>query len=154
MHTFAYAPPESNGVRYETGGGGIYDLSSHRPNTSRSSTSSSDKSVPRKRSFTGLPSTLAISVEEESIFDENGGISMDLSTPASFDEVDIAYAGLDSHGSPVEGSLSSGEHEDQYKATDLHVSNSTGSVYGMPHGSINVLGKASGTNNFVTKLYM
>ena len=78
---------------------------------------------------------------------------MDLSTPASYDEVDMGYAGMDSQGSPVDGSSSSGEHDDQFKPLDSHMSSSAGNMPGMPHGSVNILGKATGTNNFVTKLY-
>lgn len=148
MPTFAYAPPDQ-GVRYDQHYDAQYDPNSRRPTASSRSSSSSEKSVPRKRSFTAA-TPLAISVEEHLY--ENGVGALDLNTPASYDDVDMGY-GLDSHGSPVDGSTSSGEHEDQLKPLDSHLSSSTGTMPGMPQGSVNILGKANGTNNFVTKLY-
>ncbi|TDL26659.1 hypothetical protein BD410DRAFT_882301 [Rickenella mellea] len=162
--TFAYAPADhaAGGVRYDhghydtqyeitgTGGGAAGGGGGRRPTTSSRSSSSSEKSVPRKRSFTSA-TPLAVSMEEHLY--ENGSAPMDLSTPASYDEVDMGYAGMDSQGSPVDGSSSSGEHDDQFKPLDSHMSSSAGNMPGMPHGSVNILGKATGTNNFVTKLY-
>ncbi|THG96916.1 hypothetical protein EW026_g5005 [Hermanssonia centrifuga] len=65
-----------------------------------------------------------------------------------YDEVDMNYGSLDQDGSPVDGSTSGGEQDDQLKPLD-HMSS------GMSHtgSSMNIIGKPLGTNNFVTKLY-
>ncbi|THH20073.1 hypothetical protein EUX98_g8652, partial [Antrodiella citrinella] len=67
-----------------------------------------------------------------------------------YDEVDMGYGGLDAEGSPVDGSTSGGEQDDQLKPLDSQMSSSNLSSM---NSSVNVLGKPLGTNNFVTKLY-
>ena len=67
-----------------------------------------------------------------------------------YDEVDMSYPGLDAEGSPVDGSTSGGEQDDQLKPLDSQMSSSNLSSL---NASVNVLGKPLGTNNFVTKLY-
>lgn len=58
---FAYAPTDQN-MRYEHG---QYDVPmTHRSSTSSRSSSASDKSIPRKRSFTGGAHPLPVSMEE------------------------------------------------------------------------------------------
>ncbi|GBE89440.1 predicted protein [Sparassis crispa] len=106
-----------------------YDYGAPRRLTSSRSSSSSDRSVPRKRSFT---TPLATSVEEPY-------------EHASYEDVDMGYA-LDPEGSPVDGSTSGGEQDDQLKP--LSSTSAPGSTM-----SLTLLGKPLGTNNFVTKLY-
>lgn len=74
-----------------------------------------------------------------------------------YDEVEMSYGGLDAEGSPIDGSTSGGEQDDQLKPLDGHMGSgmSGGGGGGGAHigSSMNVLGKPIGTNNFVTKLY-
>ncbi|KZT20970.1 hypothetical protein NEOLEDRAFT_805512 [Neolentinus lepideus HHB14362 ss-1] len=107
-HQFSFAPPPAQ-----------YDYRG----SSRSS-SCSEKSVPRKRSFSTTP---LATIDADYPFDD-------------------AYAAVD--GSPVDGSTSSGEMDEK---SALH--DKPGAYAGIPPGSINILGKPAGTNNFVTKLY-
>ncbi|KAH9945739.1 HSF-type DNA-binding-domain-containing protein [Amylocystis lapponica] len=137
---FQFAAPDQ-GVRYDDG---HYDYSGRRLTSSRSS-SSSEKSVPRKRSFTTV-TPLATSVEETTYDHSNS--AMDTSP---YDEVDMTYGGMDAEGSPVDGSTSGGEQEDQLRPLEGPLSSVNGTHTGMP--SLNLLGKPLGTNNFVTKLY-
>ncbi|KAH8093236.1 HSF-type DNA-binding-domain-containing protein [Cristinia sonorae] len=143
---FQFSPPDQ-GVRYDDP---QYDYNGRRLTSSRSS-SSSEKSVPRKRSFTtGTP--LATSVEESAATPVSGSYDHS-STPmdtSPYDEVDMAYGGLDAEGSPVDGSTSGGEQDDQLKPLDSQMSSSN---LASLNASVNVLGKPLGTNNFVTKLY-
>ncbi|KAI0924334.1 hypothetical protein AcV7_003099 [Taiwanofungus camphoratus] len=135
---FQFAAPD-HGVRYDEG---HYDYSGRRLTSSRSS-SSSEKSVPRKRSFPTV-STLATSVEETA-YDHSMGTS-------PYDEVDMSYGGLDAEGSPIDGSTSGGEQDDQLKPMEGQIPTGGGVHAGMP-SSMGLLGKPLGTNNFVTKLY-
>ena len=139
---FSFAPPDQ-GSRYDEQ---HFDLTARRVALSSRSSSSSDKSVPRKRSFTAGTS-LATNVEEGMYDASNGG--MDLSTPASYDEVEMGYAGLDQGGSPIDGGSSSGEQEDQLKPLDGQRPSSAA----LQAGGMGIIGKPLGTNNFVTKLY-
>ncbi|TFY50280.1 hypothetical protein EVJ58_g11113 [Rhodofomes roseus] len=139
---FTFAPPGDHAaVRYDE----PYDYAGRRLTSSRSS-SSSDKSVPRKRSFPTVPA-LSTNIEEP-----YGDHSMDASP---YDEVDMNYGGLE--GSPVDGSTSGGEQDDHMKS--FETSSSQQGNPNLPpstHGSmpqVGMLGKPLGTNNFVTKLY-
>ena len=142
---FTFAPPAGpdHGVRYDE----QYDYAGRRLTSSRSS-SSSDKSVPRKRSFPTVPA-LSTNVEEP-----YGDHPMDASP---YDEVDMGYGGLEAEGSPVDGSTSGGEQDDQLKPLEAPQSSqgsaglSSGAHGGIPQ--VGMLGKPLGTNNFVTKLY-
>lgn len=144
---FQFTAPDQ-GVRYDDP---QYDYASGRRLTSSRSSSSSEKSVPRKRSFTtGTP--LATSVEESAATPVSGNYDHS-NTPmdtSPYDEVDMSYGGLDAEGSPVDGSTSGGEQDDQLKPLDSQMSASNMSSL---NASVNVLGKPLGTNNFVTKLY-
>ncbi|OCH86530.1 hypothetical protein OBBRIDRAFT_737805 [Obba rivulosa] len=138
---FQFAPPEQ-GMRYDDA---HYDYGASRRLTSSRSSSSSEKSVPRKRSFTTV-TPLATSVEETY---DHGPNAMDTSP---YDEVDMAYGGLDAEGSPVDGSTSGGEQEDQLKPLGESVPPTPNASHmGMP--PVNSMSKPMGTNNFVTKLY-
>ncbi|KAI0685848.1 HSF-type DNA-binding-domain-containing protein [Cytidiella melzeri] len=146
---FQFAPPDQHNVRYDDS---AYDYSNSRRLTSSRSSSSSDKSVPRKRSFTSgtsLPpppeESAATPVSGTYDHTANNG-AMDTSP---YDEVDMNYSGMDAEASPIDGSNSGGEQDDQLKPL-------VGSGLGSSHAgasSMNVLGKPIGTNNFVTKLY-
>ncbi|KAH9930260.1 HSF-type DNA-binding-domain-containing protein [Fomitopsis serialis] len=143
---FSFAPPGSGAdhasVRYEE----AYDYSGRRLTSSRSS-SSSDKSVPRKRSFPTVPA-LSTNIEEP-----YGDHSMDASP---YDEVDMNYGGLDTEGSPVDGSTSGGEQDDHLKpleASSLQQGSASQGAHGSMPPQVGMLGKPLGTNNFVTKLY-
>ncbi|KAI0715942.1 HSF-type DNA-binding-domain-containing protein [Fomitopsis betulina] len=135
---FTFAPPagQDHAVRYEE----QYDYAGRRLTSSRSS-SSSDKSVPRKRSFPTVPA-LSTNVEEP-----YGDHAMDASP---YDEVDMGYGGMEAEGSPVDGSISGGEQDDQLKPLEgpLSQGNTSGGM-----SQVGMLGKPLGTNNFVTKLY-
>ncbi|CAL1713993.1 unnamed protein product [Somion occarium] len=153
---FQFTPPEH-------GGGGVrYDDPQYEPYgstrrlTSSRSSSSSEKSVPRKRSFTTTGGTpLPNAVNEENAPTpvsgnyDHAGSNMDTSP---YDEVDMNYGGLDAEGSPVDGSTSGGEQDDQAKAMEGQVPSNASATPTIP-GQVNVLGKPLGTNNFVTKLY-
>jgi hypothetical protein len=129
------------------------DLTARRVGLSSRSSSSSDKSVPRKRSFTAgvsLPPNV-----EERMFDALGQ-SMDIHTPASYDEVEMGYpSSLDPSGSPIDEATSD-EQDDHLKPLDSQMASPTSHVPSslQTNGSgMNVIGKPIGTNNFVTKLY-
>ncbi|KAI0351337.1 hypothetical protein OH77DRAFT_947898 [Trametes cingulata] len=154
---FQFAPPDHHGggVRYEPDGGhyasdGAYGAPKRL--TSSRSSSSSEKSVPRKRSYTTL-APLATSVEETAYdLGEAPGSAM-------YDEVDMAYGGMDPDGSPIDGSNSGGEGDEHMKPMEGQVatgvaahSGAGGAGAGAPP-SLGVLNKPLGTNNFVTKLY-
>ncbi|KAH9939093.1 HSF-type DNA-binding-domain-containing protein [Epithele typhae] len=136
---FQFAPPD-HGVRYDDG---HYDSYGKRLTSSRSS-SCSDKSVPRKRSYQSL-APLTTNVEEGYHMGENP-------QSALYDEVDMSYP-MDAEGSPIDGSNSGGEQDD--KPMDGQVSTSGSSIHhgSGPPPSLGVLNKPLGTNNFVTKLY-
>ncbi|KAI0758581.1 HSF-type DNA-binding-domain-containing protein [Irpex lacteus] len=146
---FQFAPPDHN-VRYDDSG---YDYPSGRRLTSSRSSSSSDKSVPRKRSFTSgtslpPPAEESAATPVSGTYDHTNG-PMDTSP---YDEVEMSYSGMDAEGSPIDGSNSGGEQDDQLKPLEGHLG--AGGLSGPHPGStINVLGKPIGTNNFVTKLY-
>lgn len=145
---FQFAPSE-HGVRYDDS---QYDYPSGRRLTSSRSSSSSDKSVPRKRSFTS-GTTLPPPAEESAATPVSGSYehangAMDTSP---YDEVEMSYGGMDPEGSPIDGSTSGGEQDDQLKPLEGHIgSGMAGAHVG---SSMNILGKPIGTNNFVTKLY-
>ena len=113
-----------------------YDAAMRRPPGSSRSSSSSEKSVPRKRSLTTSSMPLSVSVEEDVNFDA------ELHTPGSLDEADL-FCGVEN--SPVDGSPTSGEHPDEFRIIESHL--------GPPGAAFAVLGKTSGSNNFVSKLY-
>jgi hypothetical protein len=147
---FQFAPPEPQGVRYDDS---QYDYPSGRRITSSRSSSSSEKSVPRKRSFTS-GAALAPAVEESAATPVSG--SYDHSSSAMdtspYDEVEMNYGGLDAENSPIDGSTSGGEQDEHSKSAD------TPAASGPPASQIagssaGILGKPMGTNNFVTKLY-
>lgn len=142
--SFAY-PPVDQPLRYDHA---QYDLAPTRPPTRSRSSSSSDKSVPRKRSFSGAVTPMAVNMEE-SVY-ESAGPSLDLSTPASFDEVEMGYVGLDAQNSPIDGSSSGGEQEDHFGKPSEHLA---GSLAGLHAQNAANQAKTTGTNNFVTKLY-
>lgn len=139
---FQFAAPD-HGVRYDESH--YNDYTGTRRLTSSRSSSSSEKSVPRKRSFTTV-TPLATSVEES--YDQSSN-AMDTSP---YDEVDMAYSGLDAEGSPIDGSTSGGEQDDQLKPLEGQIPSGNSTHPGMPP-SLSILGKPLGTNNFVTKLY-
>lgn len=145
---FSFAPPD-HGIRYDDPQ--QYELNARRVALSSRSSSSSDKSIPRKRSFNGLP-TLSTNVEE-SMYDDPNAV-MDLSQHPSYDEMDISYNPMDSNNSPIDGSSSNGEQEDQAKPLDAQTSSSSQSQSSLQAGAPNTIStKPLGTNNFVTKLY-
>ncbi|TFY78641.1 hypothetical protein EWM64_g5372 [Hericium alpestre] len=148
QHQFSFAPPDqSQGIRYEDPN---YDISRRMGLSSRSS-SSSEKSVPRKRSFTAGPLPIPPNIEEANMFDASG-TSMQLDNPAeAYDEVDMGYPSVDPNGSPIDGSTSSGEQDDQLKP--LIDTPTAQSQHAMQASSMSIIGKPMGTNNFVTKLY-
>ena len=84
------------------------------------------------------------------------GQSMDIHTPASYDEVEMGYpSSLDPNGSPIDEATSD-EQDDLLKPLDGQVSSPTSHVPSSLQtngGGMNVIGKPIGTNNFVTKLY-
>lgn len=145
---FQFAPPDHH-VRYDDSG---YDYASGRRLTSSRSSSSSDKSVPRKRSFTSgtslpPPAEESAATPVSGSYDHANG-AMDTSP---YDEVEMNYGGMDAEGSPIDGSTSGGEQDDQLKPLEGHLG--SGLVGQHAGSSMNVLGKPIGTNNFVTKLY-
>ncbi|KAF9814335.1 hypothetical protein IEO21_05178 [Rhodonia placenta] len=134
---FGFAAPDHGGMRYDDT---HYDYT--RRLTSSRSSSSSEKSVPRKRSFGTVPA-LSTSVEEPA-YDQ----TMDASP---YDEVEMSYPGLDAENSPIDGSTSGGEQDDHMKPMEAQIPSSNASTHtGMSMGLLN---KPLGTNNFVTKLY-
>ena len=146
---FQFSPPEQ-GVRYDDS---QYDSSYRRITSSRSS-SSSEKSVPRKRSFTS-GTALSPAVEESAATpvsasydhtDNAGTNSM------AYDEVEMSYGGLDAENSPIDGSTSGGEQDEQTKPQEGQAP-SAASASQSASTSAGILGKPIGTNNFVTKLY-
>lgn len=62
----------------------------------------------------------------------------------------MGYGGMEAEGSPVDGSISGGEQDDQLKPLEgpLSQGNTSGGM-----SQVGMLGKPLGTNNFVTKLY-
>jgi len=121
--------------------------------SSRSS-SSSDKSVPRKRSFTANHSTSLPTNMEERMFDALAQ-PMDIHTPNSYDEVEMGYpSSLDPNGSPIDDTASD-EQDDHLKPLDGQMTSPTSQLPSslQSNGGMNVIGKPIGTNNFVTKLY-
>jgi hypothetical protein len=91
---------------------------------------------------------------EERMFDALGQ-SVDIHTPASYDEVEMGYpSSLDPNGSPIDEATSD-EQDDHLKPLDSQVSSPTSHVPSslQTNGGMNVIGKPIGTNNFVTKLY-
>lgn len=84
------------------------------------------------------------------------GQSMDIHTPASYDEVEMGYpSSLDPNGSPIDEATSD-EQDDHLKPLDSQVASPTSHVPSSLQtngGGMNVIGKPIGTNNFVTKLY-
>ncbi|CDO69686.1 hypothetical protein BN946_scf184851.g74 [Trametes cinnabarina] len=151
QHPFQFSAPDQGGVRYDDA---HYDSYGAKRLTSSRSSSSSEKSVPRKRSYTTL-APLTTSVEETpyELGSENPGSAM-------YDEVDMGYGAMDTDGSPIDGSTSGGEQDEQMKPIDgqLHSANANSALHasnGTPGAtpSLGVLNKPLGTNNFVTKLY-
>ncbi|OSD04910.1 hypothetical protein PYCCODRAFT_1486510 [Trametes coccinea BRFM310] len=147
---FQFSAPDQ-GVRYDDP---HYDTYGSKRLTSSRSSSSSEKSVPRKRSYTTL-APLTTSVEETpyELGSENPGSAM-------YDEVDMGYGAMDTDGSPIDGSNSGGEQDEQMKPMDGQVPSSANASAlhgsnGTPGAtpSLGVLNKPLGTNNFVTKLY-
>jgi hypothetical protein len=150
---FSFGPPDNQGgVRFESDPT-HNDLTARRVCLSSRSSSSSDKSVPRKRSFTAGTS-LPANVEER-MFDALGQ-PMDIHTPASYDEVEMGYpSSLDPNGSPIDEATSD-EQDDHLKPLDGQMTSPTSHVPSSLQsngGGMNVIGKPIGTNNFVTKLY-
>ncbi|KAH9857294.1 HSF-type DNA-binding-domain-containing protein [Lenzites betulinus] len=143
---FQFAAPD-HGVRYEDPHYDSYG-GSKRLTSSRSS-SSSEKSVPRKRSYANL-APLATSVEEPYDLGDNPNSAM-------YDEVDMSYSAMDTEGSPIDGSNSGGEQDEQMKPMDGQLPTGAGNALHAGAGgappSLGVLNKPLGTNNFVTKLY-
>ncbi|KAI0832035.1 HSF-type DNA-binding-domain-containing protein [Trametes gibbosa] len=143
---FQFAPPD-HGVRYDDS---YHDSYGSKRLTSSRSSSSSEKSVPRKRSYTTL-APLATSVEETA-YDLG-----DNPNSAMYDEVDMSYSAMDTEGSPIDGSNSGGEQDEQMKPMDGQVSSTGGNALHSGAGggplSLGILNKPLGTNNFVTKLY-
>ncbi|KAI0047142.1 hypothetical protein FA95DRAFT_1492904 [Auriscalpium vulgare] len=140
---FSFAPPDQGGMRFDDQS---HELSARRIGLSSRSSSSSDKSVPRKRSFTAGTS-LTTNVEE-SVYDP-ASTPMDINTSA-YDEVDMGYAAVD-NGSPIDGSTSS-EQDDLLRPLDTQIPPSSSQAM-QTGGAMNIIGKPVGTNNFVTKLY-
>ncbi|KAI0765634.1 HSF-type DNA-binding-domain-containing protein [Trametes elegans] len=143
---FQFAAPDQ-GVRYDDA---HYDsYGGPKRLTSSRSSSSSEKSVPRKRSYTTL-APLTTSVEETAydMGDAPPGSAM-------YDDVDIGYGAMDTEGSPIDGSNSGGEQDEHLKPMEGQVPTGAGSTLhaGAPPPSLGVLNKPLGTNNFVTKLY-
>ena len=93
---------------------------------------------------------------EERMFDALSQ-SMDIHTPASYDEVEMGYpSSLDPGGSPIDEEGTSDEQDDHLKPLDSQTASPTSHVASslQTNGSgMNVIGKPIGTNNFVTKLY-
>ncbi|KAF9784975.1 HSF-type DNA-binding-domain-containing protein [Thelephora terrestris] len=130
VHPFQFVPPPLDHRYDDQPTVSIpYDYS-RRLNSSRSS-SSDEKSIPRKRSFTTNASML-----EDNIYET---ADVDIHTPngSIYDEMDLSYTTAVS-GSPADGGSNSGGEEDSLKP--MSQSGSLG-------------GKPITTNNFVTKLY-
>ncbi|KAJ3009064.1 hypothetical protein NUW54_g2922 [Trametes sanguinea] len=121
---FQFSAPDQ-GVRYDDA---HYDTYGSKRLTSSRSSSSSEKSVPRKRSYTTL-APLTTSVEETpyELGSENPGSAM-------YDEVDMGYGAMDTDGSPIDGSNSGGEQDEQMKPMDGQVP-SAASANSALHGS-------------------
>ncbi|KAI9510562.1 HSF-type DNA-binding-domain-containing protein [Russula earlei] len=149
---FSFGPPDNQGgIRFDPDPT-HNDLTARRVGMSSRSSSSSDKSVPRKRSFTAgtsLPTNM-----EERMFDALAQ-PMDIHTPASYDEVEMGYpSSVDPNGSPIDETTSD-EQDDHLKPLDGQMASPTSHVPSslQTNGSaMNVIGKPIGTNNFVTKL--
>ncbi|KAI0315052.1 HSF-type DNA-binding-domain-containing protein, partial [Amylostereum chailletii] len=136
---FSFAPPDQ-GLRhgYEDPN---HDLSARRIGLSSRSSSASDKSVPRKRSFSSA-TPLAPSLEEHMF-------STDTPAGTPYDEVDMAYPSADPNGSPIDGSGS--DQDDPMRSVDPP--SASLSSHSLQASSMGIIGKPLGTNNFVTKLY-
>jgi hypothetical protein len=144
---FSFTPPDNQGIRFDSDP--THDLTARRVAMSSRSSSSSDKSVPRKRSFTAGHSTSLPTNVEERMFDALAQ-PMDIHTPNSYDEVEMGYpSSLDPNGSPIDESASD-EQDDHLKPLDGQMTSPT---VPSSNGGMNVIGKPIGTNNFVTKLY-
>ena len=102
--------------------------------------------MPRKRSYTTL-APLATSVEETQ-YDLG-----DNPNSAMYDEVDMTYGQMDAEGSPIDGSNSGGEQDEQMKPMEGQVPTPNTTLHSGAPPSLGVLNKPLGTNNFVTKLY-
>ncbi|RPD73133.1 hypothetical protein L226DRAFT_465877 [Lentinus tigrinus ALCF2SS1-7] len=138
--TFQFAVPDGQGIRYDE----HYDSYGKRLTSSRSS-SSSEKSVPRKRSYTTLaPLTTSV---EETPYDMSENPSS-----AYLDDMEMSYS-VDPEASPIDGSNSGGEQDEQMKPMEGQVPAPNTSLHPGAQPSLGVLNKPLGTNNFVTKLY-
>ena len=137
--TFQFAVPDGQGVRYDE----HYDSYGKRLTSSRSS-SSSEKSVPRKRSYTTL-APLSTSVEESYDMGDNP-------SSAYLDDMEMSY-NVDPEASPIDGSNSGGEQDEQMKPMEGQVPTPSTTLHAGAPPSLGVLNKPLGTNNFVTKLY-
>ncbi|KAI0690880.1 HSF-type DNA-binding-domain-containing protein [Cerioporus squamosus] len=138
--TFQFAVPDGNGVRYDE----HYESYGKRLTSSRSS-SSSEKSVPRKRSYTTLaPLTTSV---EETPYDMSENPSS-----AYLDDMEMSYS-VDPEASPIDGSNSGGEQDEQMKPMEGQVPTNSTTLHSGAPPSLGVLNKPLGTNNFVTKLY-
>lgn len=149
---FQFTPPEQQGVRYDDA---QYDYPGGRRITSSRSSSSSDKSVPRKRSFTS-GTALTPAVEESAATPVSGQYEHGSSAPmdtSPYDEVEMSYSGLDAENSPIDGSTSGGEQDEQTKQPPETQGSSGASASQSAGQSTGIIGKPIGTNNFVTKLY-
>ncbi|GJE93839.1 HSF-type DNA-binding-domain-containing protein [Phanerochaete sordida] len=148
---FQFAPPEQ-GVRYDESQ--YNDYPGGRRITSSRSSSSSEKSVPRKRSFTSgnalsPPAEESAATPVSGTYDHSSGAAPMDTSP--YDEVDMNYGGLDAENSPIDGSTSGGEQDEQGKASDTQ--GNAGQSTSQSAGSSAPVPKPLGTNNFVTKLY-
>ena len=73
---------------------------------------------------------------------------------AMYDDVDsMSYGPMDTEGSPIEGSNSGGEQDEQMKPMEGQVPTPNTTLHSGAPPSLGVLNKPLGTNNFVTKLY-
>ena len=130
VHPFQFVPPPID-HRYEDQSTVPVQYDYSRRLTSSRSSSSDEKSIPRKRSFTNNPTML-----DDNLY-ETG--DTDIHTPGGsvYDEMDVSYTNAIS-GSPADGGSNSGGEEDPLKPLSQS-------------GSLS--GKSITTNNFVTKLY-
>lgn len=152
---FAYMPPgdASGGFEMPLHAQQIsHPHAQQRTAPSSRSSSSSGKSIPRKRSFTGaahLPIAMEESVYESSL---PGSLTASLDLGAgAFDDMDGGYSGMDPQGSPIDGSISGGEHDEMFKVLGPQMTTGNTNDIAQSVGSMN--SKPSGSNNFVSKLY-
>lgn len=157
---FAYVPPGDHtgapGSGFDMPMHASHAPQAHAPHRSTApssrSSSSSGKSIPRKRSFTGAAARLPIAMEE-SIYepDMSGSMNAPLDlTPGPYDDIDVGYP-IDSQGSPIEGSSSGGEHDEIFNSLGPQVTTGNTNDIAQSIGLMN--SKPSGSNNFVSKLY-